>query len=71
MAAEILYPVSEVAEMWRCSEDHIMQLIRDGELGIINIAKKREKTRVPESALNDYVRRNLRRVREPVSERAA
>lgn len=56
--AEPLYPVSEVAALWRCSVDHIYDLIAAGELAATQIATGRAKTRVPESALADYVRRH-------------
>jgi excisionase family DNA binding protein len=56
MTAEILYPVSEVAELWRCSREHVYEQIRKGRLKTVNLAKGRAKTRVPESALNAYIR---------------
>lgn len=55
MSAEILYPVSEVAEMWRCSAEHVYEQIRRGRLRTVNIARGKAKTRVPESALAEYV----------------
>lgn len=36
-SAEILYPVSEVAVLWRCSVDHVYDLIAAGELDTVKI----------------------------------
>lgn len=60
-SGEALLPVSEVAQLWRCTRDHVYSLIAAGELRVVNIAKGRAKTRIPESALAEYVRRNERR----------
>lgn len=59
--AETLYPVSEVAKLWRCSVDHVYDLIAAGQLRVVNLARGRAKTRIPESALAEYVKRNSRR----------
>lgn len=60
--AEILYPVAEVAEKWRCSRDHIYDLISAGKLRTVPLGTgKRAKTRVPESALKEYIERNAQR----------
>lgn len=56
MSAEILYPVSEVAELWRCSKEHVYEQIRRGRLRTVNLAHGKAKTRIPESALAAYVR---------------
>lgn len=56
MTAEVLYPVSEVAEMWRCSREHVYEQIRHGRLRTVNLARGKAKTRVPESALEEYVK---------------
>lgn len=61
--AEALLPVSEVARLWRCSPDHVYALISNGELASLNLARGRAKTRIPESALADYVARNSRRTK--------
>jgi excisionase family DNA binding protein len=62
MAAEILYPVSEVAERWRCSRDHVYDLIAKGRLRTVPLGTgKRAKTRIPESALAEYIERNQQR----------
>jgi excisionase family DNA binding protein len=58
---EALLPVSEVAQLWRCSRDHIYDLIAAGKLPVVDIGHGRSKTRIPESALRDYERRNTRR----------
>lgn len=58
--AEVLYPVAEVAKLWRCSVDHVYDLISAGQLRVVNLARGRAKTRVPESALSEYIRRNSR-----------
>lgn len=56
---EALYPVSEVAKLWRCSADHVYDLIAAGKLRAVDISAstKRTKLRVPESALAEYVNR--------------
>lgn len=54
MTAEILYPVSEVAELWRCSREHVYDLIRRGKLRTVNLGTGRAKTRIPESALKAF-----------------
>lgn len=61
--AERLLSVREVAELWSCSRDHIYDLIARGALAVVDIGGTRAKTRIPESSLTDYVRRNLRRGR--------
>lgn len=58
--AEQLLPVTEVAELWRCSRDHVYDLIAAGELRIVNLGTGRAKTRVPESAMAEYVERHSR-----------
>lgn len=61
MAAEKLYPVSAVAEMWHCSPDHIYDLIAQGQLAATQLSTGRAKTRIRESELAAYVKRNTRR----------
>lgn len=56
MTAEVLYPVSEVADLWRCSREHVYELIRRGRIRTVNLATGRAKTRIPESALREYLR---------------
>lgn len=58
--AEVLYPVSEVAELWRCSEDHVMRLVSRGLLRSLDIGMGAAKTRIPESALAEFVAKNSR-----------
>lgn len=58
---EALLPVSEVAELWRCSRDHVYDLIAAGQLRVVELGRGRAKTRVPQSAMDEYVRRNSRR----------
>jgi excisionase family DNA binding protein len=59
---EALLPVREVAELWRCSVDHVYDLIAAGRLRHVQLGTgRRAKTRVPESALTEYVQRNSRR----------
>jgi excisionase family DNA binding protein len=62
--AEALLPVTEVAALWRCSVDHVYDLIAAGKLRSLNLARGRAKTRVPESALAEFVARNTRRTKE-------
>ena len=58
--AEELIPVAELAEKWRCSKTYIYELISRGQLRSINLGKGRAKTRIPESAVADFVKANTR-----------
>lgn len=58
--AEVLLPVAELAALWRCSPDHIYDLIADGSLRSVQIAKGRAKTRIPESAAADFIAKQLK-----------
>lgn len=71
MAAEQLYPVAEVAELWRVSPDYIYGLISGGQLRVVNLSKGRAKTRIPESALAEYIERRSRVAGNGNPERAA
>jgi excisionase family DNA binding protein len=55
--AEVLYPVSELAELWRCSDQHIYNLIARRELRSIQLGMGRAKTRIPASAAAEFVAR--------------
>jgi excisionase family DNA binding protein len=55
--ADELYPVSELATMWRCSPGHIYDLIARGELRHIQLGTGRAKTRIPASAAAEFVAR--------------
>lgn len=55
--AEELYPVSELARMWRCSVDHIYDLIARRELRTVQLGIGRAKTRIPASAAAEFVAR--------------
>lgn len=55
MTAEILYPVAEVADLWRCSRRHVYDEINRGLLRTVNLGHGRAKTRIPASALDAYV----------------
>lgn len=63
--AEALLSVREVAALWRCGKDKVYALIAAGELRVVDIGAGRAKTRIPESALDEYVRRNGRRAPKP------
>jgi excisionase family DNA binding protein len=64
MTAEILYPASAVAELSPCSREHVYEQIRRGRLRTVNLATGKAKTRVPESAVKDFVaKRSTRRSR--------
>lgn len=58
---EPLLTVAEVAALWRCSPQHIYNLIDAGDLRYLHISDSRAKVRVPESALAEYVSRRVRR----------
>ena len=59
--AEELVPVAELAEKWRCSKNLIYDLIASGQLRSVNLGRGRAKTRIPESAIADYLKANSRR----------
>ena len=54
--AEPLYPVSEVAALWHVSTRHIYDLIARGLLRTVALGAR--KTRIPESALAEYIDRH-------------
>ena len=58
--AETLIPVAEVAVMWRCSKNYVYDLISRGELRSVNLGRGRAKTRVPESAIAEFIKANSR-----------
>lgn len=62
-----LHPVSAVAEMWECSDDHIYRLIAAGEIEITDIGCGRAKIRISDEALKKYIatrtKRTSRRVK--------
>jgi len=62
--AEALIPVAEVAVMWRCSKNYVYDRISDGSLRSVNLPAGRAKTRIPESALSEFVAANTRNPKE-------
>jgi excisionase family DNA binding protein len=50
-----MYPVAELAEMWRCSVDHIYDLIARREIRTVQLGIGRAKTRIPASAADEFV----------------
>lgn len=65
--AEALLPVAEVATLWRCSKNHVYDLISSGALRSVNLTRGRAKTRIPESALAEFVAKNSRPTKERTS----
>ncbi|GAA1550678.1 hypothetical protein GCM10009827_084170 [Dactylosporangium maewongense] len=59
MAAEILYTVSELAALWRCSKNFIYDEISRGRLQSVNLGAGRAKTRIPESIADEYWKKQL------------
>src|SRR5262245_16251692 len=58
-----LHPVSELAELWGCSEMHVYRLIAAGELPAVDIATPgagRSKTRVRGDDAAAYIDRKTR-----------
>jgi len=62
--AEALLPVSEVAQLWRCSKNHVYDLVASGQLRSTQVARGRAKTRIPESALAEFIASNTRPAKE-------
>lgn len=58
--AEALLPVAEVARLWRVSKNYVYDRISSGELRSVNLKGGRAKTRVPESAMAEYVTKHTR-----------
>lgn len=53
---EPLYTVVEVAEMWRVTRQHVYNLIRRKQLRVVDTGSVgRTKTRIPESALVEFI----------------
>jgi excisionase family DNA binding protein len=52
---EELLPVSELAALWRCSVDHIYDLIARHELRTVQLGTGRAKTRIPASAAAEFI----------------
>lgn len=50
-----MYPVSELAAMWRVSIDHIYDLIAKGQLRTVQLGIGRAKTRIPASAAAEFI----------------
>lgn len=63
VAGEVLHTVPEVADMWRCSDDTVYRLIAAGKLRSCDIGTGRAKTRVPASALAEFVAGRSRKTR--------
>lgn len=51
----MLYPVSELAQLWRCSIDHIYDLIAKREIRTVQLGVGRAKTRIPASAAAEFI----------------
>lgn len=51
-----LRTVSEAAELLNVSRSHVYQLMENGQLSYVKLGKVR---RVPESAINELIARNL------------
>ncbi len=58
--AEALLTVAEVAKLHRVSKNYVYDLISRGLLRSTNLPSGRAKTRIPESALADFVKANTR-----------
>lgn len=58
MAAEEWHPVAHLAEKWHCSKNHVYDLIAKGELRSIQLGLGKAKTRVPQSAVDEYEQRH-------------
>lgn len=52
---EDLYTVIELAALWRCSRDHIYDLIAHRELTTVQVGIGRAKTRIPASAAAAFI----------------
>jgi excisionase family DNA binding protein len=57
MPIEPLYAVAEIARAWGVSKNYVYDLLANGELDSVDLGHGRAKTRVPESALDAYLKR--------------
>lgn len=55
--------MSELAKLWGCSPQHIYTLIAAGELRTSDIGVKSAKTRIPESAVAEFMARRTVRAK--------
>lgn len=55
---EELLPVAEVAQRWRCSKNHVYDLIANGELRAVHLGTGRAKTRISASAAEEFITRH-------------
>lgn len=58
---EELLPVAEVAARWRCSKNHIYDLIASGDLEAVHLGTGRAKTRIAASAAAAFIAKQTRR----------
>lgn len=61
--AEVLYPVAELAELWRCTPQHIYNLIAARELEATQVGIGRAKTRISQAAVAKFLSRRTSKVR--------
>ncbi|MET8278193.1 helix-turn-helix domain-containing protein [Micromonospora sp. NPDC005174] len=61
MVAEEMHTVAELAKAWRCSKNFIYDLISDGKLRSVDLTNSRAKTRVPASAVKEYLTKQTRK----------
>lgn len=59
VAAEPMLTVRDLATLWRCSRQHVYDLIADGELSVVLLGPRG--TRIAESAVADYIKRHTDR----------
>jgi len=62
-AGDVMYPVAELAALWRCTPQHIYNLIAAKQLASVQIGLGRAKTRVPASAAAEFVARRAAKAR--------
>lgn len=58
MAAEEWHPVAHLAERWHCSKNFIYDEIIRGNLRAVQLGGGKAKTRVPQSAVDEYEQSN-------------
>jgi len=61
---EVMHTVADLATAWRCSKNYIYDLIASGALRSVNLASGRAKTRIPESAVAEFVAAHTRNPKE-------
>lgn len=59
------FTVAEIATAWGVSKNTVYDLIAANELGSVDIGQGRARTRIPQAAIDDFMRRRGRNLPTP------